>query len=495
MLGWLERPEVIGVFAAPPCGTASAARQIQLEPYQHGPPPLRSVDMPDGLHGLTGDALIRVSFANMLYSFEAEVMDRCSELGKPCVIENPRNSLFWLTTPMVEREHTHLDCIQDHQACAYGSKRDKWTRLLANFAEIYEICLTCPKNHVHEPWGRVQLGAKRVFATSLEVHYPTGLCDAIAKAFCTHWASRGLQLSPSLSVNAFAQASSGRQPCGNKLPPLIPDFKCNFLSLWDDTSCLWPASRPPNDTCKLLHTFSLGRTGVKQCLENLTSACKLAHVKVELDEQMFGVLFEAGVCTAKIFGIFWTCDEFIQQAIEVGHPYDVDRILPPGLEAVMDYHLNCSALEVAKSRLKFVLKWSKRAKELKEAEATFRETMDPIVENAVKGKRILLFKEMLIDTGFPDLGVVEEVSAGVSLTGTIPRTNMLPSKFVPPSRSEAELQRKAALIRESSLAASTSSGDAEVDATVWSKTLEEVKCGWLEGPLPLNCVAWESEAY
>ena len=224
VLSWLERPEVIGVFAAPPCGTATAARQIQLEPYQHGPPPLRSVDMPDGLNDLTGDALIRVSFANMLYSFVAEVMDRCSELGKPCAIENPRNSLFWLTTPMVERKHTHLDCVQDHQACAYGSKRDKWTRLLANFVEIHQICLTCPKNHVHEPWGRVQFGAKRVFATSLEVHYPTGLCDAIAKAFCTHWASRGLQLSPYLPFNAFAQASSGRQPCGNKLPPLIPDF-------------------------------------------------------------------------------------------------------------------------------------------------------------------------------------------------------------------------------------------------------------------------------
>ena len=253
-------------------------------------------------------------------------------------------------------------------------------------------------------------------------------------------------------------------------------------------SCIWPSTMPSNDTCKLLHTFSLGRAGVKQCLENLISACKLSHVNVELDEQTFGELFKAGVCTAKIFGIFWICDEFIQRAIQVGHPYDVDRILPPGLDKVMDFHLKFSELEVAKSRLKFVLKWSKRAKDLSGAEMAFRQTMDPVVETSVKGKRILLFKEMLEDTGFPDLGVVDEISAGVTLTGVIPKTNMLPTKFVPPLCSEAELGRKAAMIRASSLASSVSSGDAEVDATVWSKTLEEVSCGWLEGPLPLRSV-------
>ena len=40
------------------------------------------------------------------------------------MIENPKNSLFWFTTPVVEST-AELLYFQDHQACAYGSRRPK----------------------------------------------------------------------------------------------------------------------------------------------------------------------------------------------------------------------------------------------------------------------------------------------------------------------------------------------------------------------------------
>ena len=47
---------------------------------------------------LLGFDLQRASAANILYAFCAEVLELCCKLGKLFMSENPRNSLFWLTT-------------------------------------------------------------------------------------------------------------------------------------------------------------------------------------------------------------------------------------------------------------------------------------------------------------------------------------------------------------------------------------------------------------
>lgn len=193
VLSWIRMPQVRAVLLEPPCGTASAARNVPL-PNEDGPPkPLRSLLQPDGLDNLDGCDLIRVSAANCLYDFSAQVWDLCCELGKPCLTENPRHSLFWFVTSWAEREHAACQVIQDHQACAYGSKRPKWTRLCANFLQVTQICLTCPGNHQHEAWGVQRQGNKRVFATPLEARYPLGLCEAIANALMDRLIEQGFQ--------------------------------------------------------------------------------------------------------------------------------------------------------------------------------------------------------------------------------------------------------------------------------------------------------------
>ena len=97
--------------------------------------------------------------------------------------------------------------------------------------------------------------------------------------------------------------------------------------------------------------------------------------------------------------------------------------------------------------------------------------------NAVSGKRILLFEEMLKSTGYPDLGVVDELRCGSDLTGEVPVTNMLPKKFEPALISENELCANAERMRDAAVREVRSSGDMEIDETVWRKTLEEVDSG------------------
>lgn len=200
VMQWLQHPAAKGVFVAPPCGTASAARNIEV-PGEDLPKPLRSWEQPEGLSNLSGTDLLRVSAANILYAFTAELLEACCSLGKLFMVENPRNSLFWFTTAWADASSAHHLFFAEHQACTYGGKRPKWTRLGANFPQVETIAATCPGNHVHEPWGLVKQGSsKRVFATSLEKHYPKLLCEAIVHSFILRLTEMGLTFTNSPSL-------------------------------------------------------------------------------------------------------------------------------------------------------------------------------------------------------------------------------------------------------------------------------------------------------
>ena len=121
-LQWLHSPLVVGVFLAPPCGTCSLARNIQLRDEKGrkipGPRPLRSEEWPEGLPGLNSKERARVSSANKLYAFVAVIVEQAHSLGLIVVVENPRSSIFWLTrfwrSIQVPMQYTA------HQACGYG---------------------------------------------------------------------------------------------------------------------------------------------------------------------------------------------------------------------------------------------------------------------------------------------------------------------------------------------------------------------------------------
>ena len=258
VLDWIRQPDTIGVMLAPPCGTASLAREIPLEGEDNAPCPLRSEDEPDGLPTLEGLDLIRVEAANILYAFCQEVWDLCCSLNKLCLIENPSRSLFWQTSFWNNRQFLD-EYVQHHQACFYGSLRPKWTCLRANFCEVHNIDGVCPGNHYHEPWGVVRNGAKKSFATALEVHYPTKLCDAIADAFIANLMLRGYVNESALPLNPSAKFLAGTQVASSKIPAVVPEFACKFGYVLDASQTLrWPQAMPDIVDAKTLQKFHMG---------------------------------------------------------------------------------------------------------------------------------------------------------------------------------------------------------------------------------------------
>ena len=121
--------------------------------------------------------------ANRLYKFLQEVALFCLDTSRIICIENPLNSLLWLTTfiqPLVRRMQ-----FVAHQACACGGSRPKATALLHNHSEFNRINQSCPgvsKHHKHKQWGYDV--DTRTYATKSEAAYPIPLAQAIADACC-----------------------------------------------------------------------------------------------------------------------------------------------------------------------------------------------------------------------------------------------------------------------------------------------------------------------
>ena len=479
---WIEQPEVEGVFMAPPCGTCSLARSIPIPGEDNAPCPLRSLFEPDGFSFLESRDADRVGQANILYQFVADTAELCERLNKLCMIENPANSLFWHVTSIAESKAIEKFFFQDHQACAYGSSRPKWTRLAANFAQVHSISQVCPQDHFHESWGLVKKGNKRVFATALEVHYPKGLCEAIASAFELKLLQDGWKPSERVLTNAHAAASTGVQPTKAKIAPLVPEFKAKISVLLTQAGdTCWPPVPVDLTEPKLLHKLPVGGKCDEEVFQNIANVKSALHVDVDipLDKQVSKAKFFA------VYGVYWEPEEFVSKALDIDHPLSSGLIVPEILRNEIKFQANAAPYEVVKKRLKFVAKWTARAKSLVKEESVFKSKLDPLVAKVVANKRLLLFQEILKETGFPDPDVIDELKCGASLTGNVPLTGMLPQKFVPPMLEASSLSNQAKLLRQGKLDHACSSGVREIDLEVWKKTLEEVELSWLEGPFEL----------
>ena len=254
----LRHPRLAYCHFAPPCGTASRAREKRMSKERHGPPPLRSVEFPLGLPNLASQhpqAVRRVEVANALYKLTAEAAKYLTKRGVPWTIENPINSLFWFI-PWI-RELLDLspevgDILMHH--CMHGGKRDKQSRFRCYPSAFFEpLRLACDGNHEHEPWGFL-LNAG-VFATALEAEYPEALCTNIATCALAAVtakfgsclpAAAGLQPQPTARATEVVartgqhstagalrpdQVAAGKQPRGNRAPPVVPLVKGHIFAV------------------------------------------------------------------------------------------------------------------------------------------------------------------------------------------------------------------------------------------------------------------------
>eukprot|EP00435_Cladocopium_sp_Y103_P010118 s407_g2.t1 len=95
---------------------------------------------------------------------------------------------------------------------------------------------------------------------------------------------------------------------------------------------------------------------------------------------------------------------------------------------------------------------------------------------------MLLWRELMRQTGFEDPTLFDERIAGFKLVGQAPCSLQFPHGRVATQQTPEELQRKAIWLRKPNAAKCKSTGRPDLDALVWKQTLDERDLGWLKGP-------------
>ena len=185
-----------------------------------------------------------------------------------------------------------------------------------------------------------------------------------------------------------------------------------------------------------------------------------------------------------IVGIPWTCQEFIQKAVEAKHPRHMMCGLPAALQETIDYLSKSSPAEIGADRTAEMRKWVQLAKESEEEEMSAKSMMAAHCAEILKSKRVSLFAKMLAAAGHEDESIAKEMRSGFLLGGPIPRSEAFRVKRTSASLTMDDLHEQAPRLRQGILASTKSLGDAELDAATYEATISEVDRGWLEGPLP-----------
>ena len=475
-----EKEELLHVHFAPSCGTASRARE-----KAPGPPPLRSDTFPDGLPGLSEQNKARVNAANQSYIAMLSLAKFVISLNVSISIENPKNSLFWKCS-FVRKFLDDLPQfhICEFQHCMHGGKRNKFTHWLScnprNLErDMFEsLHLLCDQQHQHASWAPyIDETGKQIFPTAGEAAYPELLCHRIACILKEEAVKYNFHFPSDLTEqldnhpNLAKRQIFTTQPRGKRLRPLVSEFQAyrSILFPLNSEHIIQEVLQNLPKGSRICHR-SLTNGGISWD-DNSASAAGLTAHDSWSDGQPGEILH---------FGIPRKPEDFIREAVAKGHPRDVVARVPTTVRALLRDLVHGRPERRFAKRASFMKKWLKRSLELRADEEQLHQSMPTHLRTILKGKRLLLLKEILLDLNYPDVGIVDDIISGFQLTGWAPKTGVFEPDVRRPQLSVEQLVKMAPGINARII---RSVEEAPADQTtdhVWAETWAEVEKGWLK---------------
>ena len=102
------------------------------------------------------------------------------------------------------------------------------------------------------------------------------------------------------------------------------------------------------------------------------------------------------------FGVPREPSDFVAEAVKAGHPRFLEYRAFEAIDNLVGANLCSDTYKVIRRRLDFLSKWTARAAELEKDEKALHQKLDPHWSAVLKGKRLLVFGEMLKQIGYPD---------------------------------------------------------------------------------------------
>ena len=177
-------------------------------------------------------------------------------------------------------------------------------------------------------------------------------------------------------------------------------------------------------------------------------------------------------------GQFHSVEQFLHKAKQLQHPLDTINPVPDSVQEAIFNILTKGPAVIAKDRVAAIKHAMDLDKKLNDQEKLIHARMPPYMQKVMQGKKILLFKELLVETGYDDLEVCDFLEHGVQLFGHHTLPPYASTKIVPAVSTVDQLQREAVWRRK---ALRTDATDETADL-LDSQSLDEVNRGFLSGP-------------
>ena len=468
LLQLLDCPDLVFyLHATPPHGTFARVQKTSLRRVTHrsapNRQPLRSKQHPQGLPNLTGPSLERVTRANNIVRNIAAILHHFF-MHSSCVISlaNPRRSRVWNTTWI----KTLIDQCSLFPVHFQADSRAPWITWYTNNSGMSCLATT---NSAQESAAE----ATGLSPPTTHVDYTAPVCEQVADLLKKEAISNNAVFANApktcnkrhkLQTSGQRAAEAGRQPRGNLLPQIIPEFAEIRDIPWTDTDVPVP---------KIL-------TAELQQLYGLPPNSKL--LPTEKGKREAKGAAEAQVNRILKVGIYRTPEEFFDQACKLEHPFDNNSSINDDCKRAMFWLLTEGFQAVSAARNDLFTYYEQLKAELEPAEQMIHNAMDPCREKLVRKKKFLLFQAMCKDAGVDDDGLLDILVNGVKLTGLASETGQFPPDVAEPALDDAQLMKTTRWTRRAILGKTAATADDEAAAQVWQDAQEEVSRGWLTGP-------------
>ncbi|CAE7582536.1 unnamed protein product, partial [Symbiodinium necroappetens] len=119
------------------------------------------------------------------------------------------------------------------------------------------------------------------------------------------------------------------------------------------------------------------------------------------------------------------------------------------------------------------------AKELEARETELHQSLPEHVRKILKGKRLLLWKEMIEEYDLPDKGLIDDMMAGFPLCGWLPKSSAFPSQVRRPEFSVDTLKHLADGLNKATREKMAQRQSPELEQATWNETLAELQSEWI----------------
>ena len=243
-------------------------------------------------------------------------------------------------------------------ACQHGGLRDKITKLLATPLVFSSLEAECTGGHKHASWQPFLANKKLEFPTAQEAEYPSLLCDRMSQCVVDQLHQLGKTWTVDASLQTLLKRQVGIQTV--KTPQLIAEYS-HFVHL--DKQC-------NQDDHKLIAAPILpGVNSTEQQIKRQRTSCK--------------------------YGVLRNPEQFLQEALLVGHPIDGTSLLHDNTKDAISFVVGHDPIQVAKQRMSFVMSVKQWRRDLASEEKKLKKSLPSSVAQRHESQNILLFKKLL----------------------------------------------------------------------------------------------------